>query len=104
MLVLKFSYTKARRVCRALKCANFITLKRPTKLKEPRHEISNNVVYATSKGSDQPVHTRSLIPRPACAYAQSDQSLCKSLEYSMSVKLLTEYHLEFLCLRLYRLV
>ena len=34
--------------------------------------------------------------RSACAYAQSDQSLCKSLEYSMSVKLLTEHHLEFL--------
>ena len=30
------------------------------------------------------------------AYAQSDQSLCKSLEYSMSVKPLTEHHLEFL--------
>ena len=28
---------------------------------EPRHEISNNVICATSKGSDQPVHTRSLI-------------------------------------------
>ena len=34
--------------------------------------------------------------RSACAYAQSDQSLCLSLEYSMSVKLLTEHHLEFL--------
>ena len=34
--------------------------------------------------------------RPACAYAQSDQSLCLSLEYYMTVKLLTEYHLEFL--------
>ena len=31
------------------------------RLLEPRHEISNNVVYATSKGSDQPAHTRSLI-------------------------------------------
>ena len=31
---------------------------------EPGHEISNNVVWAISKGSDQPVHT------------QSDQSLC----------------------------
>ena len=30
-------------------------------INEPRHEISNNVVYATSKGSDQPAHTRSLI-------------------------------------------
>ena len=27
----------------------------------PRHEIYNNVVYATSKASDQPAHTRSLI-------------------------------------------
>ena len=25
------------------------------------HEISNNVVWATSKASDQPVHTHSLI-------------------------------------------
>ena len=32
------------------------------KLNEPRHEIiSNNVVCATSKASDQPAHTRSLI-------------------------------------------
>ena len=30
-------------------------------INEPRHEISNNVVCATSKGSDQPTHTRSLI-------------------------------------------
>ena len=28
---------------------------------EPRHEISNNVVCATSKASDQSAHTRSLI-------------------------------------------
>ena len=28
---------------------------------EPRHEISNNVVCATSKASDQPAQTRSLI-------------------------------------------
>ena len=46
---------------------------------EPGYEISNNVVYTTSKASDQPVHTL--------------------LEYSMSVKLLTEYHLEFLSLK-----
>ena len=52
------------------------------------HEIFNNVVCATSKGSDQPVHTRSL-----------DQSHCLSLEYSMNVKLLTEHHLEFLSLK-----
>ena len=34
--------------------------------------------------------------RSACAYAQTDQSLCQPLEYSMSVKLLAEHHLEFL--------
>ena len=28
---------------------------------EPRNEICNNVVCVTSKGSDQPAHTRSLI-------------------------------------------
>ena len=28
---------------------------------EPRHEISNNVVYAASKASDQPALKRSLI-------------------------------------------
>ena len=52
---------------------------------EPRHEISNNVVCATSKGSHQ--------------LGQFDQSLCKSLEYSMTVKLLTEQHWEFLSLK-----
>ena len=30
-------------------------------INEPLHEISNNVLCATSKGSDQPAHTRSLI-------------------------------------------
>ena len=37
--------------------------------------------------------------RPACAYAQSDQSFCLSLEYFMNIKLLTEHHLEFLSLK-----
>ena len=37
--------------------------------------------------------------RSTCAYAQSDQSLCLSLEYSMGVKLLTEHHLECLSLK-----
>ena len=37
--------------------------------------------------------------RPSCANAQSDQSLCKSLEYSMSVKLLIEQHLGFKSLK-----
>ena len=33
------------------------------------------------------------------AYAQPDQSLCYSLEYSMNIKQLTEHTLEFLCLK-----
>ena len=37
--------------------------------------------------------------RSACAYAQSDQSLCLSLEYSMIVKLLTKHYLEFLSVK-----
>ena len=43
-------------------------------LNEPRLEISNNVVYATSKGSDQPVHMHSLI-----------RAFSSSNEYSMTV-------------------
>ena len=35
----------------------------------------------------------------ACVYAQSDHSLCWSLEYSISFKLLTEHHLAFLSLK-----
>ena len=30
-------------------------------INESRHEISNNVIYATSKASDQPAHAHSLI-------------------------------------------
>ena len=37
--------------------------------------------------------------RPACASAQSDQSLWMSLEYSISVNLLIKHHLEFLTLQ-----
>ena len=37
--------------------------------------------------------------RSACAYAQSDQGLCKSNEYSLSVKQLIEHHLGFLSLK-----
>ena len=35
---------------------------------EPVHEISNNVVCATSKASDQPAHMRSLIRAFACRF------------------------------------
>ena len=36
--------------------------------------------------------------RSACAFAQSDQSLCLSLEYSLTVNLLTDHHLGFVSL------
>ena len=41
------------------KCGKIIYIH--TDIYEPQHEISNNVVCVTSKGSDQPAHTRSLI-------------------------------------------
>ena len=37
--------------------------------------------------------------RSACAYAQSDQSLCKSLDYSTTAKIPTKQHLKFLSLK-----
>ena len=50
---------------------------------EPQHDISNNVVYATNKASDQPARTRILI-----------RAFASCLNIS-----LTEYHLEFLSLK-----
>ena len=61
--------------------ASVVTLRSAKVIKtfyEPRHEISNNVVCATNKDSDQPAHT---------------------LEYSLSVKQLTTHHLEILSLK-----
>ena len=40
---------------------NFIFWSQAVIIIEPVHEISNNVVCATSKASDQPAHMRSLI-------------------------------------------
>ena len=58
-----------------------------TTLFEPQHEISNNVICATGKDSDQtahmPAHMRSLIR----AFA------------SRFLRLLTQHHLEFLSLK-----
>ena len=50
---------------------------------EPCHEISNNVVCAISRVSDQPAHTRSLIRAFACR-----------LNIFLTIKLLTKHHLE----------
>ena len=53
-------------------------------LSEPVHGISDSVVCATSKALDQP--------------AQSGQSLCLSIECSVTVGMLTGRRLGFLCL------
>ena len=39
----------------------WILFEDPSNANEPRHKTFNNVVCATSKASDQPAHTRSLI-------------------------------------------
>ena len=52
---------------------------------EPWHGISNNVVCATNKVSDQPAHTRSLIRAFAC-----------HLSIICPIKLQTEHHFKFL--------
>ena len=52
------------------------------------HEISNNVVCVTSKASDQPAHMRGLI-----------RAIAGYFEYSMTVKLLIEHHLQFQSLK-----
>ena len=54
---------------------------------EPQHDISNNVVCAASKGSDQPEHMRSLIR----AFASRLNIL--------TPRPMTEHHLEFLSLK-----
>ena len=43
---------------------------------EPVHEISNNVVCATSKASDQPAHTRSHTRSLIKAFASRLSILC----------------------------
>ena len=50
--------------------------------------ISNNVVCATSKASDQPAHMRRLI-----------RAFASCFNNTMTVELLTEHHLEFLSLK-----
>ena len=58
------SFTVACQCFRFFQCFRFAYLElRDLRLIrfEPVHEISNNVLCATSKASDQPAHTRSLI-------------------------------------------
>ena len=71
------------------KCTSDVFLRRgqPIFITEPVHDIFNNVVCATSKASDQPAHTRSLIR----AFA-SRLSILNCLQ-------LTEHRLAFLSLK-----
>ena len=61
--------------------------------------ISNEIIWASAWDFQQCGMCDQQSLRSACAYAQPDQSLCLSLEYSMIVKLLTEHHFEFLSLK-----
>ena len=73
-------------VWKCIDTCRFATLKIGSTF-EPRHAISNNVECATSKGSDQSAHTRSLI-----------RAFAGRLNI-MSVMLLAEHHLVFLSLK-----
>ena len=50
-------------------------------------------------GYVRPAKTLIRLRVSACAYAQYDQSLCLWLKYSLTVKLLTDHHLEVLGLK-----
>ena len=54
-------WTIRRQVQKYSVLLSYIAPKLLTETFEPWHDISNNVVCATSKVSDQPAHTRSLI-------------------------------------------
>ena len=57
--------SKSVHICRLTRalaaCIHNIWMLMQSDQNEPRHEISNNVICATSKASDQPGHKRSLI-------------------------------------------
>ena len=57
-------YVKSRmrnKLVAARSCLHYLQYVCKSRVFEPRHDISNNVVYAISKASDQPAQTRSLI-------------------------------------------
>ena len=70
----------------------------PSLFKKEQKASQNGVLHSHSQLNTQSMYDQQSLSS-ACAYAQSDQSLCMSLEYSMRVKLLTEHHLEFLSLK-----
>ena len=57
-------------------------------------QMSRDMIYFQQCGMCDQQRLRS-----ACAYTQSDQSLCLSLDYSVNVKLLTAYDLECLSVK-----
>ena len=59
----------------------------------------NSIIWASAWDNQQCGMCDQQSLRSACAYAQSDQSLCKLLKYSMIVNLLSTQHLEFLSLK-----
>ena len=59
-----------------------------------RKDTKIKTIWASAWNLQQCVMCDQQRLRPACVYAQSDQSISSSLEYSISVKLLTEHLLE----------
>ena len=57
----KFTKIRRRHHCRACGKVGVDLFSKKSELFEPLHEISNNVLCGTSKGSDQPEHMRSLV-------------------------------------------
>ena len=97
-MMLVFIYIIHQMVCRTLNSNNkkkhigeTLLIQRFSELITSSYYIIEPVTYFQQCGMCDQQRLR-----PACAYAQSDQSLCKWLTYSMSVKLLTEHFLEFL--------
>ena len=58
---LEFLSLKRGYTCKMPHCWKSHVAAHNLKIIEPRHDTSNNVVCATSNGSDQPEHTRSQI-------------------------------------------
>ena len=59
--IIEFIQIVAKKVIKCLTSLAFYLFSPTCLINEPVHEISNNVVCATSKASNQPAHMRSLI-------------------------------------------
>ena len=56
-----YCFASVRAITHLLKLVDYLYVSTNKNKIEPVHEISNNLICATSKASDQPAHMRSLI-------------------------------------------